>query len=330
MVLAMAVVGFAAPASAQTLDAVRARGHLVCAATNILPGFAQRTNDLWSGFDVDICRGIAAAVLGDPDLVEFRALSGEARFAQLQTGEVDVIARNAPWTLSRDTLYGAHYVTTTFYDGLAFMVPQSLGVVSAYEFENLKVCLTDDPDERAGVAEFFFDIQARYEEVLYEDRQDLRVAYAAGLCQAVVAPASWLNAMRRSLPDPPTQRILPERISKEPLGPVVREGDDEWFNIVKWTVLSMIDAEELGVTSLNLDPMTKAKSPVVRRLLNGTDTLGASLRLEPGWIERIIRAVGNYGEIYDRNFGAQTGVALSRGLNSLWTKGGLLYAPPIR
>lgn len=216
------------PATAATLDDVRERGHLVCAAANPLPGFSQRSsNGLWSGFDVDICRAVAAAVLGDPNLVEFRPLSGNSRFAQLQNGEIDVIARNAAWNVRRDTVYGAHYVATSFYDGQAFMVPQSLGFVSAYELDDITVCVADGDDEILNMREFFFETQATYSEVTYEDREDLGVAYRAGLCNAVSAPASWLYGIKRGLPDPANHRILPERISRAPLGPVVREGDEE-------------------------------------------------------------------------------------------------------
>lgn len=332
LVLVPSFIGLAATggAHAQTLDKVRERGHLICAATNAMAGFAQRDNGLWSGFDVDFCRAVAAAVFGDPDRVQFQALSGEARFALLQTGAVDLIARNAPWTLLRDSRYGAHYVATSFYDGLAFMVPQSLGVVSAYELSDVSVCLTDHEDERRKVSDFFFENQINYDEVFYEDREDLRVAYATGACDAVVGPATWLHATRKTLDQPTQHRILPERISKEPLGPVVREGDDEWFNIVKWTLFAQIDAEELGITSQNIKPMLASRTPAVRRFLGIEADFGTALRLQPDWMRQVIAAVGNYGEMYDRNFGAQTGAPLLRGLNSLWTEGGLMYAPPIR
>jgi len=320
-----------APAVAATLDDVRTRGHLVCATVDALPGFAQMgENGLWSGFDVDFCRAIATAVLGDPDLVQFRALSGKARFAHLQTGAVDLLARDAEWTLTRDSLYGVHFVATSFYDGQAFLVPESSGIVSAFELKDVRLCMVDNPDQVTAVENFFFQTQSAYSLTLYEATEDLGVAYAAGLCDAVSAPASWLNAMRRGLSDPATQRILPERLSKRPLGPVVREGDDEWFNIVKWVLYALINAEELGVTSVNVDPMLDTKNTAIKHLLGVEGDFGTPLRLKPSWARDVIHAVGNYGEIYARNFGSQTGVALPRGLNSLWTKGGLLYAPPIR
>ena len=321
----------AVPAGAATLDIVRERGHLVCGASNPLSGFAQRSESgLWSGFDVDFCRAVAAAVFGNPDLVEFRPLLGNARFAQLQNGELDIIARNAAWTVKRDSSYGAHFVAISFFDGQAFMVPQSLGVVSAFELDDITVCVLDGGDELLNMREFFFETQATYKEVIYEDREDLNVAYRSNECNAVSAPASWLYSIKKRMQDPANHRILPERISREPLGPVVREGDDEWFNIVKWTLFAMINAEELGVTQRNLDSMMAVRTPAIRRLLGMESDFGTALRLKPEWMQDVIRSVGNYGEMFDRNFGPQTGAALLRGFNTLWTQGGLLFAPPIR
>ena len=321
----------AVPAAAQTLDAVRARGFLVCGATNPLPGFAQQDGQgRWSGFDVDLCRGIAAAVFGDPDKIEFRALRGETRFAPLQTGAVDVLTRNGPWTERRDTLYGAAYVGTAFFDGQAFLVPQSMGAVSAFELDNISVCVLDGGEELERIGEFFFANQASYTEVPYEDVADLAVAYQAGLCQAVSASGRQLQAIRRALPDSSAHRILPERISKELLGPVVREGDPQWFNIVRWTLYTLINAEEVGITQLNVDSLLAARTPAVRRILGAEGDYGTALGLAPSFMADVLRAVGNYGELYDRHFGPQTGAALLRGQNALWGNGGLLYAPPVR
>jgi len=321
----------AGAAQAQTLDAVRERGFLICGATNPLPGFAQMDAEgRWSGFDVDLCRGIAAAVFGDPDLIEFRSLRGEARFAPLQTGAVDVLTRNGPWTQRRDTLYGASYVAPSFYDGQAFMVPQSLGFVSAYELDDVSICVVDSAGDLERMEEFFFANQATYTEVVYEDVADLAVAYVAGRCQAVSASGRQLQAIRRGLPDPASHRVLPERISKELMGPVVREGDDQWFNIVKWTMFALIDAEEVGITSLNIDSLAAARTPAVRRILGVEGDYGKPLGLKPEFMSNVIRAIGNYAELYDRHFGPQTGAALLRGQNALWSNGGLLYAPPVR
>lgn len=329
--LTMVALGQFNTANAATLDKVRERGHVICASVAALPGFAQQGADgLWSGFDVDFCRAVAAAVLDDPNRVVFRSLQGEARFADLQTGQVDLIARNAPWTMTRDNSFGVDYVATSFYDGLAFLVPKSSNVVSAYELKQVKICMVNNPDEVRAVQDLMFETQSSYEEKLYEDREDLGVAYQAGICDVVAAPGTWLYSLRRSLPDPAAHQILPERISQRPLGPVVRQGDDEWFNIVRWTLFALINAEELGVTSNNIEPMLALKNPAIKRLLGSGEDVGTPLRLNPMWIRNVIKSVGNYGEIYARNFGSQTGVALPRGLNALWTKGGLLYGPPVR
>ncbi|WEJ31953.1 transporter substrate-binding domain-containing protein [Devosia sp. SD17-2] len=327
-----AFVGLASlPATAQTLDAVRERGFLICGSSSSLAGFAQQDADgRWSGFDVDLCRALAAAIFSNPDLIEFRSYRGEARFAPLQTGTVDVLMRNGAWTAGRDTRYGARYVTTSFFDGQAFLVPQSLGVVSAYELDNVSICVADSFGELKALDDFFFANQTGFQEVVYEDVADLAVAYRAGLCQVVSAPGRQLQAIRRDLPDPPQHRVLPERISKEMLGPVIRQGDDQWFNIIRWTVFALINAEEVGVTSLNIDSLSAARTAAVRRLLGVEGDFGAPLDLSRSFMSDAIRAVGNYGELYDRHFGAQTGAAMLRGQNALWSNGGLLYAPPIR
>ena len=269
----------ATPAAAQTLEAVRERGFLICGSSNPLPGFAQQDGEgRWSGFDVDLCRAIAAAIFGDPNLIEFRALRGEARFAGLQTGEIDVLTRNGPWTHRRDTSYGARFVATSFFDGQAFLVPQSLGLVSAYELDDVKICVTDSTGDLQRLDEFFFTNQAAYSEVVYEDIADLTVAYQAGLCQVISAAGHQLQAIRRLLTDPASHRILPERISKAALGPVVRQGDDQWFNIVKWTLYALINAEEAGITALNIDSLLAARTPAVRRILGVDDH---ELQVEP-------------------------------------------------
>jgi len=329
--LVLALILFSFPTGAQTLDAVRQRGHLVCGATDPIAGFAQRSDaGIWSGFDVDFCRAVAAAVLGNPDLVEFRPLIGTARFAALQAGEVDLLARNAAWTISRDTGYGVHFAGVSFFDGLAFLVPNDIDAVSAFELDDVRVCISDDEDERKAVGSFFAESGGSYAELIYEERADFPLAYSTGRCNVLAAPASWLYAHRRMSGDSGFGRILPERLSKLPYGPVVRQGDDQWFNIVKWTLLALVNAEELGVTSLNLEPMQSTRNPDIRRLLGLEGDFGTPLQLDPKWMQTVIHAVGNYGEIYARNFGAQTGAALPRGSNALWLRGGLLYAPPIR
>lgn len=328
---AILVAMAAHPAAGQTLDAVRARGFLICGSSNPLAGFSQQDVDgRWSGFDVDLCRALAAAVFGNPDLLEFRSFRGEARFAPLQTGAVDVLMRNGAWTMGRDIRYGAQYVTPAFFDGQAFLVPQSMGVVSAYELDNVSICVIDSAGELEGLDEFFFSNQTSYVGVPYEDVADLATAYRAGLCQAISASGRQLQAIRRELPEPNLHRILPERISKEVMGPVVREGDDQWLKIVRWTIYALINAEEVGVTSLNIDSLSAARTPAVRRVLGIEGDFGSGLGLTPTFMADAIRAVGNYSELYDRHFGPQTGAAMLRGQNALWGNGGLLYAPPIR
>ncbi|QYO78257.1 amino acid ABC transporter substrate-binding protein [Devosia salina] len=318
-------------AAAQTLDTVRERGFLICGASNPLAGFSQQDLDgRWSGFDVDLCRALAAAVFGNPDLIEFRSYRGEARFAPLQTGAVDVLMRNGAWTTGRDIRYGARYVTPAFFDGQAFLVPQSMGVVSAYELDDVTICVTDSNGEPEALDEFFFSNQTRFRPVVYEDIADLATAYRAGLCQAISASGRQLQAIRRELPEPNLHRILPERISKEVLGPVVRNGDDQWFKIVRWTIFALINAEEVGVTGLNIDSLSAARTPAVRRILGIEGDFGTALGLRPTFMADAIRAVGNYSELYDRHFGPQTGAAMLRGQNALWGNGGLLYAPPVR
>ncbi len=318
------------PFSISTLETVRTRGYVICAAARPMPGFAQISPEsLWSGFDVDICRAVAAAIFGDPSRVEFRPLSGESRFAHLVQGEVDLVSRTASWTMSRDTNYGITYVGTSFFDGQAFMVSDSVGAVSAYELENLVVCATTGTESLGRMRDFFFAGQVSYEELLYEDREDIAVAYRSGRCDAITGPASWLHAIRRTMPEPGTHRILPERISKEPYGPVVRSGDKQWEDLVRWTLFTVINAEELGVTSVNIDSMLSARTPAIRRLLGVEGDFGAPFGLERTWMRDVIRAVGSYGELYERHFGAANGTPLRRGQNALWTNGGLIFAPPI-
>lgn len=319
-----------APFTISMLETVRTRGYVICAATNPLPGFAQVSPEgLWSGFDVDLCRAVAAAIFGDPSRVEFRPLSGQSRFAHLTMGEVDLVVRNSPWTMSRDTQYGATYVATSFFDGQAFMVPDRLGVVSAYELEDVTICVASNSDSSRRLEEFFFFNQLGYDELLYEDREDLAVAYRSGECDTITGSASWLQAIRRSMPDPGSHSILPERLSKEPYGPVVRSDDVQWEAIVRRTLYALINAEEYGVTSVNIESMMSARTPAIRRLLGVEDDVGEDLGLRTTWMRDVIRSVGNYGEIYSRHFGAAAGTPLLRGQNALWLNGGLMYAPPV-
>ena len=319
-----------APFRISTLETIRARGYIVCAASSLLPGFAQISPEgLWSGFDIDLCRAVATAIFGDPSRVEFRPLSGTARFAHVAMGDVDLVVRNAPWTMSRDTQYGTHYVATSFYDGQAFMVSERLDAVSMYELEDVTICVESDSEAALNLEEFFFANQVNYDELLYEDREDLAVAYRSGQCDAITASASWLQATRRTMPDPGAHAILPERLSREPYGPVVRDGDPQWDNIVRLTLFTIINAEEYGITSVNIESMMSARTPGIRRMLGVEGDYGSALGLSETWMRDVIRAVGNYGEIYNRHFGTGTTTPLLRGQNALWINGGLLYAPPL-
>jgi len=314
-----------------TLDRVRQRGYVICGSTQQMAGFAQRTSDgLWSGFDVDICRAVAAAVFGDPSRVEFRPLSGTSRFAHLQQGDVDLLSRNAAWTMQRDTRYGATYVATSFYDGQAFMAREDVQAVSAYELSDVTVCVAAGSEEARVVEDFFTQNGSAYEPLLYEDRDDLAVAYRSGRCEVISGPASWLQAIRRTVPEPARHIILPERLSKNPFGPVVLSANEQWLTIVRWTIFAMINAEELGVTSQNIDSLTSARTPAIRLLLGLDGDLGTPLGLSPTWMRDVIRGVGNYGEVYDRHFGSGTNAPLLRGQNGLWTTGGLMFAPPFQ
>lgn len=318
-----------APFTFSTLDRVRQRGYVICGATQLTAGFAQADAEgRWYGFDVDICRAVATAVFGDDTRIDFRPLSGNSRFAHLQQGDVDLLSRNASWTMSRDTQFDVTYVATSFFDGQAFMVSGAHHVVSAYELRGVTLCLPSDPDSIRRVNDFFGADISRFETLVFEDREDLAVAYRNGRCGAISGQAGWLQAMRRTLVDPAQHAILPERLSKLPYGPVVRDDDPEWQTIVRWALYAMINAEELGVTSQNIDSLTSARTRAIRQLLGNGEDLGTPLGLSPNFMRDVVRSVGNYGEVYDRHFGSGSAAPLLRGQNGLWTTGGLLFAPP--
>jgi len=329
--LAVAMAGFCASASAATLDTVKSDGFFTCGVSQGNPGFSNPDNQgNWSGFDVDYCRAIAAAVLGDPQAVKFRPLSSPERFTALQSGEIDVLSRTTTWTMSRDTGLGANFAGIMYYDGQAMMVRKDLGVASALELAGASVCTATGTTTELNVADFFRFHEMEYEVVAFEKNDEVTAAYDAGRCDVYTTDASGLHANRLKLTNPSDHIILPEIISKEPLGPSVRQGDDQWFDIAKWTLNALIDAEELGVTQANVDEMLSSGNPSVRRLLGVEGAFGEALGLDNQWAVRIIRAVGNYGEIFDRNVGPDTPLGIKRGLNALWADGGILYAPPIR
>jgi len=319
-------------AYADTLDSVLERGFVRCGATQGHQGFSNLSADgFWSGYDVDLCRAISAAVFGDANRVEFIEYEGTSRAAPLQGDQVDLFARNAYWTMSRDTQYNLHYVGITYFDGQAIMVPEAKGVVSAVSLQDVTVCAVEGSIESDRIEKYFFEHQINYTETYYEELSDLQTAYMAGLCDVVTAPASHLQSLLLSEAiDPAAHRILPERLSVEPWGPVVRAGDDRWQNVVRWTLFALLNAEELGVNSRNVETMVESKNPKVRRLLGVDGQFGEPLGIPDSWAHDVIKGVGNFGEIFSRNLGKDSGLNIIRGNNELWTRGGLMYAPPIR
>src|SRR5579862_4067046 len=333
LVLFLAVVAglSIATAHAQTLKTIKDRGMLSCAVSQGLPGFsAPDDKGNWTGLDVDICRALAAAIFDDPTKVKFVPTSAKDRFTALQSGEVDVLSRTTTWTLSRDTALGANFTGVTYYDGQGFMVKKSLKVNSALELSSASVCVQTGTTTEQNLADFFKSNNMKYEVVAFAGGDETVKAYESGRCDAFTTDASGLYAYRLKLANPADHAVLPEVISKEPLGPMVRHGDDQWFDLVKWTLFAMVDAEELGVTQRNVDEMAKSDKPELKRVLGTDGNFGEQLGLTKDWVIRILKAVGNYGETFDRNVGVGSPLGIARGLNALWNKGGIQYAPPIR
>ena len=327
-----AVLGLAVTAaSAATLDEVKKKGHVQCGVNQGLPGFSS-TDDKgnWTGMDVDVCRGIAAAIFGDGGKIKFTPLSAKERFTALQTGEIDVLSRNTTWTMTRDTALGLNFTGVTYYDGQGFMVLKKLGVSSALELEGATICTQTGTTTELNVADFFRSKGMKYKLVAFEKNDEVISAYDSGRCDVLTSDASQLYALRLKLKSGADHMVLPEIISKEPLGPVVRQGDDQWFNLVKWTLFALINAEELKVTKANVDEMTKSKDPSIRRLLGQEGDFGKKIGVENDWVVKIIKAVGNYGEIFERNVGKDSALKIARGVNALWSDKGLQYAPPVR
>ncbi len=330
---AFTVAGLAAGmAAAGTKDDVQARGKLNCGVTTGLVGFAAPdANGEWEGFDVAVCRGVAAAVLGDPKAVEFVPTTGKTRFTALASGEIDMLARNTTWTFSRDVDLKFEFTGVNYYDGQGFMVPKELGVSSAKELDGATVCIQTGTTTELNLADFFRTNNISYEPVPIETNAEAQQQYLAGACDVYTTDASGLAATRASFEDPSAHVLLPEIISKEPLGPLVRHGDNEWGDIVRWTLNALITAEELGVTSANIGEVASStNNPEIKRLLGSEGTLGEMLGLDAEWAKRAIMAGGNYGEIFAKNIGEDTPIGLARGLNAQWTNGGLLYSPPFR
>ncbi|WP_299622722.1 amino acid ABC transporter substrate-binding protein [Pelagibius sp.] len=328
---ALTAVG-ATGASAGTLDDIRAKGFVQCGVSTGVPGFAF-TDDAgnWQGFDPAVCQGVAAAIFGDSSKVKYTPTTGKTRFTALASGEIDMLARNTTWTFSRDVDLGFTFVGVNYYDGQGFMIPKALGVTSAKELDGASVCIQTGTTTELNLADFFRTNNISYEPVPIETNEEARTNYLAGRCDVYTTDASGLAATRAAFDDPAAHIVLPEIISKEPLGPLVRQGDEQWSDIVRWTLNAMINAEEYGVTSANVDQMaTGSNNPEVKRLLGTEADLGGMLGLEKNWAHNVIKQVGNYGEVYDRYIGASTPIGLERGINALYTDGGLIYAPPMR
>jgi len=331
LTLALAAGLLAQAANAQTLKTVKDRGMLSCGVSQGLPGFSSPDDKgNWTGIDVDVCRAISAAVLGDPSKIKFVPLSAKDRFTALQSGEIDVLSRNTTWTLSRDTSLGANFTGVTYYDGQGFLVKKSLKVNSALELNSASVCVQTGTTTEQNLADYFRGNNMKYEVIAFASADETVKAYESGRCDVFTSDVSQLYAERLKLANPADHAVLPEVISKEPLGPMVRHGDDQWFDIVKWTLFAMVNAEELGVNQKNVDEMSKSDKPELKRAFGTDGNLGEQLGLSKDWFSRIVKAVGNYGESFDRNVGAGSKLGISRGLNQLWNKGGIQYAPPIR
>ncbi|MCB8840106.1 amino acid ABC transporter substrate-binding protein [Aurantimonas sp. VKM B-3413] len=331
-IIGLSIAGLAAgAASAQTLQTVKDRGMLRCGVNTGLPGFAsQNDQGEWQGLDVDYCKAVAAAVFGDASKVQYVPLSAVQRFPALQNNEIDMLARNTTWTMDRDTTLGLAFAGVNYYDGQGFMVKKDLGVNSALELSGATVCVQSGTTTELNLADYFKSNNMNYNPVVIEAQSSVNSAYDSGRCDVLTTDASGLAASRLEMGNPDEHVILPEIISKEPLGPAVRQGDPQWFNIVKWTHFALLDAEELGVTKDNVDQMMTSDNPEIRRLLGQDKNFGESIGLPKEWSVNIIKAVGNYGEIFERNIGVNTPLKIQRGQNALWTKGGLQYGMPVR
>jgi general L-amino acid transport system substrate-binding protein len=315
-----------------TLKTVQDRGQLICGVNSQVPGFGYvDANGSFSGIDVEYCRAVAAAIFGDPNKVEFRPVTATERFPALQSGEIDILSRNTTWSLARDTELAGNFVHTTFYDGQGMMVPAASGITSLEDLEGGTVCVQTGTTTELNLADVMASLNVAYTPAVFEDADATFAAYTEERCDAVTTDKSGLVARRAILADPSAHTILDVTMSKEPLGPMVRHGDDQWFDIAQWTVFTLIAGEEYGVTSANVDDMRgSATNPEVRRLLGLEGDMGLKLGLSNDFAYNILKLVGNYEEIYDRNLGADTPTHIPRGLNSLYTEGGLLYAPPFR
>jgi general L-amino acid transport system substrate-binding protein len=332
-VLALTLSVAIAPAEAQTttLATVKNRGDLICGVSPGLAGFGiPDAAGEWSGLDVDLCRAISAAIFNNPKKVKFTPLSSKDRFTALQSGEVDLLSRTSTWTMSRDTTLGLTFAGVNYYDGQAFLVQKKLGIDTARKLDGASICLQQGTTTELNVADYFRKNKIKYEPVTYDKGDEAIKAFESGRCDALTDDSSALYALKLKLVNPDEAVVLPELISKEPLGPVVRSSDLQWFNLVKWTLDAMLNAEELGVTKANVDEMLKSDNPEIRRLLGVEGKFGEGIGLTNDWVYRIVKHVGNYGESFERSVGMGSQLKIARGKNALWSEGGLQYAPPIR
>jgi len=328
---AVSLAGISA-ASAGTLDDVKSKGFIQCGVSQGLIGFSNPDDkNNWTGLDVDFCRAVAGAVFGDGQKVKFTPLSAKERFTALQSGEIDILSRNTTWTMGRDTSLGLVFAGVTYYDGQGFMVKKSLGIDSALKLDGASVCTQTGTTTELNLSDYFRANNMKYEVVAFEKADEVVAAFDSGRCDVYTTDQSGLYANRLKLKNPDENVVLPEIISKEPLGPVVRQGDDAWFNVVKWTYYALLNAEEAGVTAANAgDMMANSTDPGIRRLLGVEGDFGKAIGLDNNWAANAVKAVGNYSEIFDRNVGPDTNLKISRGVNALWSKGGIQYAPPVR
>jgi len=316
---------------ADTLDEVKKKGFVQCGVSQGLPGFSNPgEKGVWTGLDVDFCRALAIAIFKDSEKVRFTPLSAKERFTALQSGEIDILSRNTTWTTTRDTALGLNFAGTIFYDGQGFLVRKDIGVAKAGELDGATICTNAGTTTELNLADYFRSNNMQYKPVVFDKYDEVIAAYEAGRCDAFTTDRSGLFSQRLKLKNPEDHVILPDVISKEPLGPVVRQGDDRWFNLVKWTLFALIEAEDLGIDSQTVSQKKLQENPAVRRLLGMDGKFGENLGVANEWVANIVMALGNYGEIYERNVGNQSPLNIPRGQNNIWKKGGLLYSPPFR
>ncbi|MGI9888016.1 amino acid ABC transporter substrate-binding protein [Vibrio chagasii] len=326
-----AMMATSVSAAESTLDKVTSQGFLTCGVSTGLPGFSNpNSKGEWEGIDVEYCQALAAAVLGDKTKVKYVPLTAKERFTALQSGEIDVLSRNTTWTLHRDTALGLNFVGVNYYDGQGFMVKKDLGLTSALELDGASVCVQSGTTTELNLADYFRNNGMSYKPVVFDTAAQTSKGFDAGRCDVLTTDQSGLYALRLNLADPKSAQVLPEIISKEPLGPVVRQDDDKWFNVAKWTLSAMVNAEEYGISSKNADEMLKSKDPNIKRILGVDGPKGKGLGIRDDWGYQIIKQVGNYGESFERTVGTGSPLQIDRGVNALWNAGGFMYAPPIR